>query len=119
MNKIRIIDLFNMISKGEEVPKKIKYSNIIFEYNEDYKNYESINMFGDIFSYIDGTHINDEVEIIEEPKKIENIKLDSGECIEYYEDGIKKHLNTNKKDKMYVKILNEIIDILNSKEDEQ
>ena len=36
---MKVIDLLNMISKGEEVPKKIKYRKCIFEYEEKSKDY--------------------------------------------------------------------------------
>ena len=80
MNKIKIIDLLNMISKGEEVPKKIRFNNI--EWNKVYgeKNVCYINEYdSDFFLYffrknLDFT-LNDEVEIIEKNKKIE--KLDT------------------------------------------
>lgn len=78
MNKIKIIDLLNMISKGEEVPKKIRFNNI--EWNKVYgeKNVCYINEYdSDFFLYffrknLDFT-LNDEVEVIEEDKKIERI----------------------------------------------
>lgn len=74
MNKIRIIDLLNKIAKGEEVPKKIKYCKVSFEYNiseDDYFNkkygfglLDKINLF---------KNLTEEVEIIEEEKEIEKL----------------------------------------------
>ena len=75
--KIKIIDLLNKIANGEEVPEMVEYSNVLFKYDEDFKNYISENMSGDIFSYIDGTCFNDAIEVIKitvEPKKIEKIE---------------------------------------------
>lgn len=41
MNKtIKVIDLLNMIAKGEEVPKKIKCQNCIWKYEEEFKQYK-------------------------------------------------------------------------------
>ena len=83
MNKIRVIDLLNKIAKGEEVPKKIKYEDIVFDYTkrnregliyiaDEYSNYEDNDNFlsPHLFWHIE--KLNDEVEIIEEDKKIEN-----------------------------------------------
>lgn len=75
---MKIIDLLNKIANGEEVPKKIKWENIIYaysEYDKDYLEYPFsdeeykglFNMRNNILTQF----LNDEVEIIEEPKKIE------------------------------------------------
>ena len=77
MNKIKIIDLLNMISKGEELPKKIKWNNKIYiskgnaiENFVDYINDDDDYCFE---HYIGYSSLNDYVEIIEEDKKIEKI----------------------------------------------
>ena len=76
---IKIIDLLNKIANGEEVPKKIKFCYRTFEYDgisdylcidkndcskEDYCNGYSIH------KWIFGSNLNNEVEILEEEKKI-------------------------------------------------
>jgi hypothetical protein len=79
---MKIIELLNKIANGEEVPKKIKYKNNILYYDDDYtKEYPPT------FNYYDEEgnngliegwlcqYINDEVEIIEEDKKDEEIEL--------------------------------------------
>ncbi len=73
MNKIRIIDLLNKIANGEEVPKKIKWCIDEWQYNNGAsKNY--FNDYEDLFSVIDGSNLNDKVEIIEDkPKHIEEL----------------------------------------------
>ena len=66
---MKIIDLLNKIEKGEKVPKHIKYLNLIWEYDDEIKDYinddtyliYSLNAFG----------LNDKIEIIEESKRIE------------------------------------------------
>lgn len=74
---MKIIDLLNKIAKGEEVPEKIFYSDKIWywdtrenDYVEDYKR---------LFNYyLDEcliSSLNDEIEIIEEDKKDEEIEL--------------------------------------------
>lgn len=64
---MKIIELLNLISKGEEVHKKIKYCDEIFiftGYDSKSKNYT--NEFEDLFEVLDGSILNDEIEIIEE-----------------------------------------------------
>lgn len=67
---MKVIDLLNKIANGEEVPKKIKYLNIIYK--------ATYRPNGDLFQYVDITNdeeyfsyycvplrLNDEVEVIE------------------------------------------------------
>ena len=70
---MKIIDLLNMISEGEEVPSKIKFDNIIFEYDGDYYSSKT-NVLLEEYCHLT-TSLNDEVEIIEEDKKIEKLDL--------------------------------------------
>ena len=74
--KIRIIDLLNKIANNEEVPKKIKYNCEIFERVISGMNFNDyVDEDGDyLFQDYDWLYnINDEIEIIEEDKKIETI----------------------------------------------
>ena len=91
---MKIIDLLNKIANGEEVPKKIKYKNKIYEWKEydvcygkivtkkgwvkelGYVAEENRTYFYLKHCYQD---LNDEVEILEEEKKIpEKIDIDLG-----------------------------------------
>lgn len=80
-----INNLITNISNALEVPSKIKYNNEIFEYNNDYQDYESVEaqdkfLFEYLFSNIRmRTFMYTTVEIIEEDKKIEKIPLPSFE----------------------------------------
>lgn len=113
MNKIKIIDLLNMISKGEEVPKKIRFNNI--EWNKVYgeKNVCYINEYdSDFFLYffrknLDFT-LNDEVEIIGKNKKIE--KLDTSK---YFYVGPYTENQPKRYDIDVFNKINEIIDYIN------
>lgn len=74
---IKVIDLLNMISKGEEVPEKIQWNNVIWEYNKDEKEYYSqmtkeafFNDTSSVGLWLMG-HLNDTVEIIEEEPEID------------------------------------------------
>ena len=66
MKTIKIIDLLNMISKGEEVPKHVRYYNMI-------ENIDDIMYVckENIFCKLDTLqiHLNSRVEIIEEPQE--------------------------------------------------
>lgn len=80
---MKIIDLFNKIANGEEVPKKIKYKGVIRVYNNEDKDYISYKAGEELYLFYDvlksGTgdefvkELNNEVEIIEEDKEIEEI----------------------------------------------
>ena len=72
--KIKIIDLLNKIANNEEVPKKIKWLEQIYEYSDNDKFYyqNGYSMYRDF--YTEGNCLNEDVEIIEEPKKIEKCK---------------------------------------------
>lgn len=110
MNKIRIIDLLNKIANGEEVPKRIKWEDTIFvysEYDKDYLEFPfSEEEYQGLFCMKDSIltrFLDDEVEILEEEKKIpEKLNISN----------FPKHNNSLKKTAIK---LNEIIDYLKSK----
>ena len=103
---MRIIDLLNLIAKGEEVPKKIKYLDNEFEY-DDINNFyydKGYSMYRLMFG--EGNCLNDEVIVIEEEKEIEKIK----------ELPIKLFHN---KQKILANKLNELIDVINDMRDKE
>ena len=69
---MKIIDLLNKIANGEEVPKKIHYNCVPLYWCEPCKIYETMTddeLCGkDLYTLLD--NLNDEVEILEEEKKI-------------------------------------------------
>lgn len=74
--KITIYELLGLVKDGK-APKKIKYDNLELEYNEkckDYYEYYGESLFAYKFTTCNDV-LNDEVEIIEEPKKIEKITV--------------------------------------------
>lgn len=81
MQTMKIIDLYNGIADGKEVPKKIKYKEHSLIYDkEDMHDYIYISLGGitcdTLLENIDASDLNDEVEIIEDkPKKIDDFKL--------------------------------------------
>ena len=108
---MKVIDLLNKIANGEKLPNKIKVHNIEFhkcllKTGIDYK------IYSDDFYYLSneiciaGFSLNDEVEILEEEKKIpEKIQKDDFEDINEEEP------------KLWIAIhkINEIIDYLKNK----
>ena len=102
---MKVIDLLNKIANGEEIPQLIKWNGDIYDKLgcEYYMlNDRNITLFGDILDN-NGKYLNDEVEIIEEDKKIEKFEFGEIEDGEHYE--IKRKIN-------------EIIDKLNEMEKE-
>lgn len=98
---MKIIELLNKIANGEEVPKKIKYYDeefVFTGYDSASKNYNG--ELNDLFEVLDGSVLNDTIEILEEEKKIP-------EKIYYHGDDAEKRIIIGK--------LDEIIDYLKSK----
>lgn len=69
---MKIIDLLNKIANGEEVPKKISaFGEIFYLKDSDYFTNDGCDyLLGD---YVTFYELNTEIEIIEEPKKIEKV----------------------------------------------
>lgn len=100
---MKIIDLLNKIANGE-APKKIKYEYSIYELTPERNDYYCKKEMSWFTNEINSLGVlNDEVEIIEEPKKIEKIKT----TLEDYD------LPSNNEFKIIDKI-NELIDEINN-----
>lgn len=110
--KITIYDLLGLVKDGK-APKEIKIGNIKLKYNEGCEDYYIYYGKG-LFEYKFGNcknFLNDEVEIIEEPKKIEKIKQlnNVANCKELTELEDKQQINNHiLKDK-----INKLIDEIN------
>ena len=78
---IRIIDLLNKISNGEEVPKRIRIDHWCykFEWVEHLENYYDKDSDIDLMSALsmNKEELNYEVEIIDEDKKIKKLDIQS------------------------------------------
>ena len=99
---MKIIDLLNKIAKGEEVPKKIKYNNELWEYYEDLKDYIRPGKPNTLFTmYYVHEILNNEAEVLEEVEDkeyedIEEIKI----CLDndkYFIDEINALIRNQKK----------------------
>lgn len=78
--KIKIIDMLVKIANGEKVPKKIKFMNNIWEYCKNGRMLDYINDYDKClmeFIAINKDGLNQDVEIIEAPKKIEKLDIDN------------------------------------------
>ena len=108
---MKVIDLLVKIAKGEEVPNKIKYDDVIWEYDGDYYSSKN-NIILEEYCNLT-TSLNDEVEIIEdtpkEDKKIE--KLNIGLIADNELQGLVKSINVCNKE--IQDKLNEVLDRLN------
>lgn len=77
MKRIKIIDLLNMISRGEEVPKKIKYKDFEYIYAKEIGWYRRIDDIGIYYEwFINKNRLNDIVEIIEQQEEIDIQELE-------------------------------------------
>ena len=104
--KIKIIDLLNAIADGKELPEKFMYKGHLY-YREKtkgicYRCDELNEIFEECLVLED---LNDTIEIIEEPKKIEKIEMCTGGIMGF--DGV-ENITTELKNK-----INELIDEIN------
>ena len=103
--KIKLIELLNKIANGEDLPKRIKIQEYVFELSKDYEHYyynedvEITHLINHNFS-----NLNDEVEILEDnTEEIEELlTIEDYEC-----DKTDIRLNRDKINEL-VKAVNEI-----------
>lgn len=117
MNKeMTIIEIINKIANNEDIPKRIKYKDKIYIYNEpnqDYLEYnkDDFDFLGYAFcNWRTRDFINDKVEILEEDKDIEEIKIENDNPTHFYirdEKGTK--CGMTKHSKMIAEKVNEVI----------
>lgn len=107
---MKIIELLNKIANNEDVPKKIKYDDMIFKLNE-YNCYINDNDLIFIDSLIPNlNNLNDEVEIIEDEEEIdiqsiEEFGIDDNEYIKTKIGSFK----TRKMDIAFLHKINELV----------
>lgn len=75
--KIKVIELLNKVANGEDLPKRIKIQDYVFELSKDYEHYyynedvEITHLINHNFS-----NLNDEVEILEDnTEEIEELEI--------------------------------------------
>lgn len=114
--KIKIIDLLVKIANNEEVPKHIKCNNLNLYWNDENYTYDirEDKLYAP-FNIFDYSELNNEAEIIEEPKKIEKIEMYQDEEGHYFlnKQYRKVYVNCDEMDFMVDKF-NELIDEINN-----
>lgn len=116
--KITIYELVGLVINGK-APRQIKYSNRIYDYNEKQEDYECFIV--NYYDYLlDNTNtfqqFNDEVEIIEEDKDIEKLKIEHMEnnpSNKYVVNEFGTKCFLTKHSKILADKINEIIDEVN------
>lgn len=104
--KITIYELLGLIKDGK-APKKIKYEYLIYELTPERNNYYCKNEMRWFTNEINSLEVlNNEIEIIEEPKKIEKLELESGKIDD--KEFLAKYITHNRHK------INEIIDEINN-----
>ena len=121
--EIKISDLVNKIANEEEVPNKIKLKNFeeIYTLREDCTGYKwygeekTNNDFGETIHENLEYILKQDIEIIEEPKKIEKIEMYQAEEGHYFlnKQDKKVYVNCDEMDFMVDKF-NELIDEINN-----
>ena len=113
---MKIIDLLNKIANGEEVPKIIKLNGNIYDYEPESQDYYNRSNLRYKYLFDEWFHIskvlNNEVEILDEPKKIEKITV--REKTLGFPNG---EWTARNMDKAFAIKINEIIDRLNKEEE--
>ena len=107
---MKIIELLNKIANSEEVPKEIKYKDWLYEFEKDCNDYLCSY---DSLLYRENDDVkeflNDEVEIIEEDKKIKKLDYVHPDIsCSYNESEILLRVEENKNK------INEIIEVINN-----
>ena len=112
---MKIIDLLNKIANNEKVPKRVRYINLIWEYDDEIKDYIHDDLY--LFYKINGIGLTENyVEILEEkkiPEKLKEFDIQGLEVSGYsmtqaeylLEDGVKENRE----------MINWILDYLKSK----
>lgn len=133
---MKLIDLLNKIANGEEVPKKIKFQNVLYEYDRNRKEYiheieefcsETL-LFNVMYCHFINEILEAEVEVIEDEeidiRELKETELKKDGRLEYFEyenngateSGYSKNYSTC--DIETRKIMNEIIRVVKQHEKE-
>lgn len=102
--KITIYELLGLVKDGK-APKKIRYDGTIYEYseNDDFYYWKGLSLYREFAT--NGNCLDNEVEIIEEPKKIDKIN------IEYFDD---ERYTPEKRLDVCMNYINTLVDEINN-----
>lgn len=113
---MKIIDLFVKIAKGEKVPNEIKYLDMIFEFDENIRQYYqkggrhvadcSLRMLLSDFN-----DLNDEVELTDEIEKI--VILTDNKSMPFVANNEEQLLSYSEVDLMFANRINKLIEEIN------
>lgn len=119
---MKVIDLYVMVSKGEQ-PKKFKYRDEWWAYSvDDYdfrtlkQEYRDADMptYEYLMSIIDTSNLNDEVEIIEEEKEIEEIIILTDDTnMQYVSNEKHEKISYSIADLLFANKINELVREIN------
>ena len=118
--KIKIIDLLNKIAEGKELPEKFMYKGHLYYRQKTkgicYRCDELNEIFEECLVLED---LNETIEIIEEPKKIEKLKIeqDTHNSNYYIKNEYGTKCGLTKHSKMIAEKVNELIDEINNLKD--
>ena len=116
--KIKIIDLLNKIAEGKELPEKFMYKGHLYYRQKTkgicYRCDELNEIFEECLVFED---LNDTVEIIEEPKKIEKISWREKESLAGDLTASEKQNILARRTEKLKSSLNELIDDINNLKD--
>ena len=111
---MKVIDLLNKIANGEDVPEHIKIDNCNWNFIKSENNYYDDKNYGYLNwdYFVEKNKLNDEVEIIEENKKVSKIDQHDTQWHYYY---TKKEITQQIEDNIehLRQKVNQIIDELN------
>ena len=107
--KIKVIELLNKIANGGKVPKHIKCNNLNLYWNDENYTYDirEDKIYAPFYTF-DYSELTDEIEIIEEPNKIEKLNDKLGLFGDGNTQKIINELNYTRT------IINELIDEINN-----
>lgn len=119
MKTITMYELLGLVKDGKELPKKVKAIDVIYEYDDHYRDYYNKSLDRFLFVYMTSEEewklayfLNIQVEILEEEKKIpEKIEREI-----YIENGVE--ISSEPSIKQIMDKFNQLIDYLKSKGDE-
>ena len=118
--KITIYELLDLI-KNDKAPKKIKYNELIWCFDDGLENYEQqgIRLFDILFKrLVTSTALEEKVEIPEEPKKIEKISWREKESLAGELTANEKQNILARRTEKLKSSLNELIDEINNLKEE-
>lgn len=116
---MKVIDLLNKIADGEKVPKKIKYEDEYFVFNEEWHTYvccdHDLTPLFSQFNMLKFKFLNEEVEILEDTiKEIDEIKeLDLSDLANVYQTNNPIDIRIVNKINELVRTANKIQEIIN------